>query len=158
MSNGSNGTNRTIYRFDVDGMLGRLAKWLRILGFDAAFPRPVPSEGRIFVTMKKDTPPGKAIRITTTGPVQQLKELLEQSGIDPDRSLFFTRCLVCNVPVRPISRNDVAGKIPEPVSRMTSAFNMCPGCGRVYWEGSHGKRIGKVLKQIEPDKGRPENP
>jgi uncharacterized protein with PIN domain len=134
--------------FDVDGMLGRLAKWLRILGFDAAFPRSVPSEGRSFVTMKKNARLPGSVRITKICPSDQLAEFLEQTGTDPDPARLLTRCLVCNVPVGETTRERVTGRVPDRVLRTISSFNECPSCGRIYWEGTHVERIRKLLEEV----------
>lgn len=134
--------------FDVDGMLGRLAKWLRILGFDAAFPRSVPSAGRSFVTMKKNVRVPGSVRITKISPRDQLGEFLEQTGIDPNPDRVLTRCLVCNVPVGEATSERVSGRVPDRVLRTVSSFNECPSCGRIYWEGTHGERIRKRLEEV----------
>lgn len=134
--------------FDVDGMLGRLAKWLRILGFDAAFPRSRPSVGRFFVTSRRSAPHAGAIIVSGDDPHEQLKQVIEQAGIRSDPSLFLTRCLICNVPVRDVNREDVAGKVPAGIFRRSESFHECPECGRIYWEGSHAERIKKRLQML----------
>ena len=139
---------RPLRGFDVDGMLGSLAKWLRILGFDAAFPRTTPSSGRSFVTMKRMPVSLAVVRITKLGTAEQLEQFLELTGLRPDPDMLLTRCLICNVPVRKVSREQVCGKVPEQVFDIFSDFTECPSCGRVFWEGSHGKRIAKALERI----------
>jgi uncharacterized protein len=131
---------------DVDGMLGRLAKWLRILGFDAAFPRSRPSPGRFFVTARKSITYAGAIVVSGEDPSDQLRQVLEQAGIRPDPRLFLSRCLICNVPVREVQWEDVAGKVPDGVFQKSRSFHECPECGRIYWEGSHAERIKKRLE------------
>jgi uncharacterized protein with PIN domain len=131
---------------DVDGMLGRLAKWLRILGFDTAFPRSRPSAGRLFVTARKSVAYAGAIVVSGEDPSDQLRQVLEQAGIRPNPRLFLSRCLVCNVPVREVQSEDVAGKVPDRILEKTELFHECPECGRVYWEGSHADRIKKRLE------------
>ncbi len=133
--------------FDVDNMLGRLAKWLRILGFDAEYPRSTSRPGRIFVTAKEVAAFPTAIRVTTGAVEDQLSELFNQAGIDPNPELFFSRCLICNVPVEEISRDKTEGKVPEAVWQTTTHFNECPRCRRIYWEGTHGNRIKKRLAE-----------
>ncbi len=134
--------------FDVDGMLGRLAKWLRILGFDAAFPCSRPSAGRIFVTARKAVPYAGAMLVTGNDPLEQLKQVLEQAGIRPDPKLFLSRCLVCNVPVREVKRENVVGKVPDRILENAELFHECPACGRIYWEGSHAERMQKRLQNL----------
>jgi len=132
--------------FDVDGMLGQLSKWLRTLGFDAAFPRSRPSEGRLFVTARRPVTYSGAIVVRGDDPSDQLRQVLEQAGIRPDPRLFLSRCLICNVPVREVQREDVAGKVPDRILEKTALFHECPECGRIYWEGSHADRIKKRLE------------
>jgi uncharacterized protein with PIN domain len=132
--------------FDVDGMLGRLAKWLRILGFDTAFPRSRPSVGRLFVTARRSVAYAGAIVVSGDDPSGHLRQVLERAGIRPDPRLFFSRCLICNVPVREVRREDVAGKVPDGVFQRSRSFHECPECSRIYWEGSHAERIKKRLE------------
>lgn len=132
--------------FDVNGMLGRLAKWLRILGFDAAFPRSQPSAGRLFVTARRSVTYAGAIVVSGKDPSDQLRQVLKQAGIRLDPRLFLIRCLICNVPVREVQRDDVAGKVPDGVFQRSRSFHECPECGRIYWEGSHAERIKKRLQ------------
>jgi len=134
--------------FDVDGMLGRLAKWLRILGFDAAFPRSRPSAGRLFVTARKVARYADAIIVTGEDPQEQLRQALEQAGVQPDPNLFLSRCLICNIPVKEVQRKEVAGKVPDGVFQKSKSFHECPECGRIYWEGSHAERIKKRLQNL----------
>lgn len=127
-------------------MLGRLAKWLRILGFDAEYPLVAPREGRFFVTRRRTAPDWAIIRITSHDLMAQVTQVLEEAGADPDPDLFLARCLVCNVPVKPIDRTEVVGRVPPKVLETTDAFNQCPACHRVYWEGTHEVRIRRLLE------------
>lgn len=133
--------------FDVDGMLGALAKWLRILGFDAAFPCKAPSRGRLYVTVRRIAGRSDTIIVEDRDPLEQLKQVLQTTGISPDPELFLTRCLICNVPVHDISREKAEGRVPEEVLQIATIFNECPKCGRVYWEGSHNERIRRRLQE-----------
>lgn len=132
--------------FGVDGMLGGLAKWLRILGFDATYPCSGTTEERIFVTMKKAPAGSPCVRVTSTRTLGQLKEVLEKTGIQPDPRRFLSRCLVCNVPVIPVTAGEVSRTVPATVREMTDQFSACPDCGRVYWEGTHPQRMKRRMK------------
>lgn len=135
--------------FDVDGMLGGLAKWLRILGYDTAFPRSRPTSPlRIFVTTAVRKAQAGAVIVTATKPLQQLGEVLQQTEIEPDDALFFSRCILCNEPVSPIAVEQAHGKVPEYIFRSVTEFTGCPKCGRIYWEGSHLGRVKRRLKEI----------
>jgi hypothetical protein len=137
--------------FDVDGMLGGLVKWLRILGYDTAFPCARPTSPlRVFVT----TVPAKAragsVIVTAGHRFQQLAEVIRQTGIVPNESLFFSRCILCNEPVVPVPREEVPAKVPGSIFRKGGPFRACPKCGRIYWEGSHLSRVKtRLLSKAE---------
>ncbi len=140
-------TFQTEEAFDVDGMLGRLAKWLRILGFDTAYPCRKPSEDRYFITANKRTRDPRAIIVEGSDPVVQLKQVLNAARVVPDPSLFLSRCLLCNVPVREILDDKARDRVPVGTCAAISVFNECPRCGRIYWEGSHADRIRLRLRK-----------
>lgn len=133
--------------FDVDGMLGRLAKWLRILGFDTAYPCGKPSEDRYFVTANKRITDPRAIIVEGDDPAEQLRQVLDAARVVPDPDLFLSRCLLCNVPVREIPKDRVRDRVPAEICEAISIFNECPRCGHIYWEGSHADRIRLRLRQ-----------
>jgi uncharacterized protein len=141
-------TSQAEEAFDVDGMLGRLAKWLRILGFDTAYSCKKPSEDRYFVTANKRTRDPRAIIVEGSDPVEQLKQVLDAARVVPDPSLFLSRCLLCNVLVREIPNDKVRDRVPAGICEAVSVFNECPRCGRLYWEGSHADRIRLTLRKI----------
>ena len=127
--------------FDVDGSLGRLAKWLRILGFDAAYPVAKPLPDRFFLTASvKRT--GECVILVRAGQISEdLKRVVTVAGLalDPDR--FLSRCLICNVLVKEVSRKELNDEVPEEVRRHFTRFTRCPGCSKVYWAGTHSDRI-----------------
>lgn len=133
--------------FDVDGMLGGLARWLRILGFDTEYPCTRRSEDRYFVTANKKMLDPRAIVVQSNNPSDQLREVLEAAHILPDPKLFLTRCLICNTPVRKIPREKVRKRVPAQIYESVTLFNECPCCGRIYWKGSHSSRILRRLKE-----------
>ncbi len=167
----TNGISRFADRshaFCVDGMLGRLAKWLRILGFDAEYPCASPSGGRIFVTMRQigvrsavgvhragtesaelrsGLLPSAGIRVTSVKTMHQLRQILDDAGIRPDPRLFLSRCLVCNVSVGCVGPDEVIGRVPDRVLELTKDFTRCPQCGRVYWMGTHQLRMWRKLEE-----------
>lgn len=134
-------------RFDIDPSLGRLAKWLRILGFDTAYPCKELSSGRFFVTTRPS--PGRlgTITVQSEDVFEQLKQLLGEMNVAPDPDLFFSRCLLCNKPVIPVAADEVTGRVPDSILELAPEFNECPRCGRVYWEGSHYGRVKAKLKE-----------
>jgi hypothetical protein len=142
-------------RFDVDGMLGRLAKWLRILGLDAQFPVKAPRPGRIFLTAKKRSWGLGIIFIESDNLMEQVRQALLEADVRPNPEHFLSRCLVCNARVRAISPRDAEGRVPAGILDRDYLLNECPQCGRVYWEGSHRNRIEQRLRAAGLDPALP---
>ncbi len=143
-------------RFFADSMLGRLAKWLRILGYDAHYGRARPGEAlpvqaaepdRRLLTRREELKgrPGVVfIRSDHVG--EQLRQLAEEGWIRPDPERAFRRCPVCN---RLLEKADPASawdRVPDYVfHRHAPEFRRCPACDRYYWHGSHRERMRAQL-------------
>ncbi len=147
-------------RFIADVHLGRLAAWLRMAGFDTLFESDfedariaeiAASEGRIVLTRDRKLLERRAIThgcyLHATTPEQQLRELFGR--LDLARSVKpFTRCTACNAPLRAADKDAVAARVPHRVLSLHDRFSECSGCGRVYWEGSHWRRVRDLLEQL----------
>ena len=146
-------------RFLVDTMLGRLATWLRILGYDAAYFRGEDRdllaqawrEGRILLTRdtrlltRRRLPPHLAI--ASDRAAEQLQQVVRAFGLTPDCPPA-RRCPRCNLLLVTPDKAAVAGRVPDFVWSRHDRFWACPGCQRVYWAGSHRQRMDKSLRQI----------
>lgn len=150
-------------RFMADAMLGRLARWLRILGFDTAYEahiadeelvRRATAEGRIVLTRDRRLPHEWRISgvhvLHTETPLAQLDELERALRLSPD-ARPFTRCGSCNTPLLEAERGEVADALPDRVLQAHDRFRRCPTCQRVYWSGSHVDRIQRILSTALPD-------
>lgn len=148
-------------KFLVDRSLGRLSRWLRILGYDTvywraeadrALLRAAEREGRAVLTRRRDVlarqHPGVVLFVENDRVEDQIAEVLEKLNVKPDPGAFFTICLECNVPLGPVDREDVRERIPEYVYRTQREFRLCAGCGRVYWPGTHRARAFAVLQRV----------
>ena len=148
-------------KFLVDRSLGRLSRWLRMLGFDTAywrgeadrsFLRAAEKEGRAVLTRRRDVlarqHPGVVLFMESDRVEDQIPEVLEKLNVKPDPGAFFTICLECNVPLGPVDREEVRERIPEYVYRTQREFRLCAGCGRVYWPGTHRERAMAMLERI----------
>lgn len=146
-------------KFLVDVMLGKLAKWLRVLGYDAEYLRDVSApniarssvQARILVTRKKEVAEEhpRAILIHSERLEEQLKELKGHYGLRPDRSRWFTRCVNCNALLRKATLEDARDSVPEYVLyENMQDIRFCPSCRRHYWPGTHREnmlmRLGKI--------------
>lgn len=147
-------------RFVLDGHLGKLARYLRLLGFDAVWRRDPPDaelarmsrdERRILLTRdqgllkRKEVTHGCFVR--ETDPRRQLIELLRRFHLDT-QARPLTRCLACNAELEEARREDVAERLPESVRERHEDFRRCPGCGRVYWPGSHHRRLREFVDAV----------
>jgi uncharacterized protein with PIN domain len=154
--------------FFCDSMLGRLARWLRALGFDTAYDPEIDDatlvrraweEGRWILTCDRRLSSEWRVRgcvvLQAEAPLDRLREVVTHFGIEEPRRLFG-RCLECNEPLEALSWDDVGRegvRIPERVRRAHHEFSRCLACGRVYWEGSHTRRMRRRLEEIFPGEG-----
>jgi uncharacterized protein with PIN domain len=147
-------------RFAADRMLGKLAKWLRILGYDALYSRTLSNdrflaladEGRILLSRNtrlvgKMAPDG-LIFVEANDPKMQLQGLIRLLGLKPDPDKFFSRCTVCNGLLEPVEAEDVVGKVPEHIWTAHNRFSECKTCGRIYWPGSHLARSRREIRWL----------
>jgi len=149
--------------FIVDLMLGRTARWLRILGLNVLYNPSWTDEDLIKTALEMNAvilTKDKALvsralsiglnAIEVVGKTEAerisflLKTLRLKPVIDPSRS----RCPICNSPIREASREEVADLVPEGVLRRYSKFWVCVNCGKVYWLGSHFRNMRKFLDSI----------
>lgn len=149
-------------RFAVDVMLGKLAKWLRILGFDAAYStawqipglidaariegRTILSRNTVLVNRIPASIPYLFIKNDSFW--HQLQEVVSHFRLVPDPARFFTRCSLCNSLLIPLPPERVAGRVPEYVLRTQAHFSHCPGCRRIYWNGTHRKRAEDMVREM----------
>ena len=150
--------NSTEPKFIVDFMCGRLAKWLRILGYDTEFVKDFSrhkimmkslSEQRIVLT--RDTRLSKKkvyklILIKSDKVREQVRQVIKELNLKLQKEKFFTICSICNKQVVPIEKEKVKDLVPLYVYQNIKEFYQCPDCQRVYWQGSH---YDLFLKEIE---------
>lgn len=145
-------------KFAVDVMLGRVAKWLRMIGYDASYDRGITpdklaeqanQEGRIVLTRNHEWPPPVAPEqvyvLTAHRYWEQLRQVVEHFQLDW-KTNAFTRCTECNVPLNRVPLESVIERVPEKVRTLKTEFFECPQCKRVYWHGAH---VANTLKRLE---------
>jgi uncharacterized protein with PIN domain len=145
--------------------LGRLARWLRILGFDAGyFTQNNPGsliiealrDNRIILTRNHRLPKSKGVKIVTIKAEtlnEQIAEVARALGITPDAGLVFTRCIICNEELMGIDKEKIKDRVPEYVYGTQELFLTCPKCKRVYWQGTHWGNVQSLLKEVRLDDG-----
>lgn len=148
-------------KFLVDTMLGKLAKELRMLGYDALYyrgqnPRELirlaDQQERVILTRSPRLIPqmkeGRIILLLQDNPVLQLKELLKHGIIALNEETFFSRCLLCNSLLDRIRREEAEGKVPDFIFYEQEEFYRCPQCHKIYWPGSHQERMQRRIGQV----------
>lgn len=144
-------------KFVVDGMLGKLAKWLLILGFDTAFdPRATDDdlltlarkEGRTLLTRDRgllQRMRGQAgLFIRSEHWREQVRQVVEELNLRAEVKPF-SRCLVDNTPLKDLPKPRARNLVSAFVFERAERFSLCPACGRVYWQGTHFREMEKVL-------------
>ena len=147
-------------KFIADAMLGRLARWLRILGYDVSYESSVSddvliasalNEGRTILTMDRKLTERESARnsllIKSPSYKEQLKQVITHYNIDY-KSGIFTRCPVCNNLLEPIEKEKIKDRIPPYVYSTQDEFDICPQCGRIYWSGTHRVKMLGMLNEI----------
>jgi len=149
-----------IVKFAADRMLGKLAKWLRIMGQDVIYGRHLTGygliraarqEGRLILTrdrrLKQKQPP-EYLFIASDHHREQLRQVVKTCGLDP-LAQAFTRCAECNALLGPRAKGAVEKLVPPYVFSTQERFFACPRCSRVYWPATHHERMLAELKTIE---------
>jgi len=148
-------------RFLLDTHLHKLAVYLRMVGIDAAFcsdcsdqelAEKAAAESQILLT--RDRGLLKLSQVThgyfvrDLDPERQLLEVLLRFQLF-DLLLPFSRCLRCNTELQPASKESVWERLPERVRTYHQDFQACPGCGGVYWKGTHYERMAAMVRRIQ---------
>jgi uncharacterized protein len=149
-------------RFLCDLNLGKLVKWLRILGYDTlwdrgnadrGFLRKADETGRIVLTRNRNLRvigSGRIIVVKADRVEKQICEVLEVLNIKPDQKDRMVRCLLCNTMLKTVTKEEAEGEVPAYVYRNSAYFRKCPICKRIYWSGTHARNVEKILKMRIP--------
>lgn len=147
-------------RFVVDTHLGKLATYLRLLGFDALYRNDYHddvlaqisvAERRILLTRDRGLLERKAIThgycVLATNPERQLMEVVERFDLS-GAATPFTRCLRCNRLLEPAVKETVQERLPPKTREAYDQFHVCPACQRLYWKGSQYERMKAFVNRI----------
>jgi len=146
-------------RFLADTMLGRLATWLRILGYDTEYFRGADADliakaqedRRILLTRdtgilrRRGLPPHLFIRDDRV--MAQLRQVMAACRLVPASSAP-RRCARCNVILESQTKAEAAGRVPEFVWSHHDSFWGCPACGRIYWPGTHRQQMDERIRSL----------
>jgi len=147
-------------KFVTDGMLGKLTRWLRMLGQDVVYTgsmddkeliQKAKKEKRILLTRDLELyqqaigKGAEAFLVEGKTEAEELAKLAKRFGFKLEIDVKVSRCPKCNTRIKPVSKTDVITKIPKTTSSYYNEFWECPKCQQVYWRGAHWKRIEKTL-------------
>jgi uncharacterized protein with PIN domain len=148
------------YCFAAERTLGKLAKWLRLLGFDTIFEAQnssgIFSDGmqseRILLTRTQKVREQYGMRqhifIESDHVRGQIQQVIQELGVVFEDIQPFSRCLSCNVKITEIEKDAVLGQVPDYVWETHDIFQTCPECKRIYWPGSHTKRTMERIEEL----------
>lgn len=154
-------------RFIADAMLGRLARWLRSLGYDTVYEPATPdaglcrraqAEGRTLLTRDRallvERRPASALFIRDDDPLAQLVQVVGALGLEW-RNRPACRCTACNGTLDAVEQGAVAGRVPPWILDHHQRFAACRGCGRIYWAGTHAARMKREIRRVLADPPHP---
>ncbi|MFQ5450426.1 MAG: Mut7-C RNAse domain-containing protein [Nitrospinaceae bacterium] len=149
-----------VVRFVLDVHLGKLARYLRMLGFDSLYRntasgpeiiRLMQAERRIILTRDSQLSRQKTVThgywVRADHPRSQAAEIVRR--FDLGNSLRpFSRCIVCNGLVAGVEKRTILPRLPHGIRQAYEVFHQCGECGRIYWNGSHARRMAKLIEEI----------
>lgn len=146
-------------KFLTDRNLGKLAKWLRAIGYDSViyqgsidreFLREGTKQGRIVLTRRRDMASrnftGRMYVVYSDKVPEQLREVINEFSLTLNPDKFFSICLVCNQPLSEIEKTAVRNRVPPYVYQTQTMFSFCQKCNNIFWAGTHKERMLRYLK------------
>jgi uncharacterized protein with PIN domain len=147
-------------RFVLDVHLGKLARLLRMLGFDTAYERDYAdariveisvAERRIVLTRDRGILKTGAVThgywVRSSNPREQIGEVVRRFDL-ASRIRPFERCMLCNARLEPVGKDEILERLPRRTAEGRDEFRRCGGCGKIYWKGSHYERMKKSIQAL----------
>lgn len=145
-------------KFFCDDNLGKLAKWLRTLGFDTRFQLTIEDGELVSIALKENRVilsrdaklsrfkiKDKYLLIQSEKPLEQLKQVRAHFKLKMDKDLLFSRCLICNQPLQKADKEKIKERLYPYVYQTQENFVHCPVCDRIYWAATHVQRMKEKL-------------
>ena len=146
-------------KFIVTQELGKLAKWLRILGYDCVYydKKEVADliinalrDHRILLARSPALEKYKGIQkviVKSDHVEEQVEQLIGELGIAIDEDMLFRRCVECNCLLEDLPKEKTKEKVPDYVFETQEVFKKCPQCNKIFWKGTHWDMVGKWLEK-----------
>ncbi len=150
-------------KFICDDNLGKLSKYLRILGFDTCFREPLDDSALLRIASEEErliltrdnklaarTVPFGIMVICGDNPLDQLTGAISSLDLSIDPELLFARCSRCNSRCKTADKSEIQDKVFPYILKTHEIIKKCPDCGRYYWKGSHYKALLIKLRKAIP--------
>lgn len=149
-------------RFICDEMLGKLARWLRVLGYDTRYFKKIDDarlvrlaleEGRSILTRDRRLSQlhlaAGALLLKSDNPLEQLQQVISHFALAREAEARFTRCLACNTLLQEINREAIQDRLWPYIYQTHKEFRFCPTCNKVFWPGTHVRRMEEELELMK---------
>jgi len=146
-------------KFICDQMLGTLAKWLRIMGYDTLYGdgddseliKIAVDEKRVLITRDRELHNRyeNSLLVEGTELENQIRSVMDSLDLRINMENALSRCTVCNTPVRKIRKDEVKGKVPPHAYETHDEFWICPDCKRIYWRGTHWENMKNFMEKLK---------
>ena len=152
------------YCFAADRTLGKLAKWLRILGFDTIFESDASNkqfyeqldQGRVLLTrtakIRNRFAAKRLVFIEANDVYAQLRQVIDELAITRTDIRIFSMCRHCNSPIIEVNKQTTYGLVPDYIWQTHNKFHRCRQCERIFWAGSHVEKSMEVIEQLFNEK------
>jgi uncharacterized protein with PIN domain len=156
-------------KFVTDGMLGKLTRWLRMLGHNVKYANNIDdkllikigkTEKRTLLTrdvelyQQATSQHAEAFLVEGKNEAERLANLSKRFNLNLELNPENSRCPKCNAKIKPAEKTEIADKIPPSTKVFYEEFWECPKCGKIYWQGAHWKRINETLKEAQQISGK----
>lgn len=146
-------------KFIAMGELGRLSKWLRILGFDVVLEKDKRAvvikslrEDRVILTRDSKMSRFTGVRmlkIQSDFVREQIEQVMRELGLKINREKLFMTCVICNENLEKVDKDSIKNEVPKYVFENQSSFIRCPKCRKAYWQGTHWALVNKFLDKLK---------
>ncbi len=147
-------------KFILTKELGRLAKWLRIIGYDTVYYDGDDKAKLVILSLRDNriilTRDSKMARFTGVKVVhfrddeveKQLEQAIKELNLEVSEEKTFTLCVDCNRPLCSVEKERIKNRVPPYVFKTQNEFKLCPACDKVFWKGTHWDLVKRFLKYV----------
>jgi len=146
-------------QFAAERPVGKLSKWLRLMGFDTIYEQDVTPEEfnaaggkrillRRGLKKRRMWPSNRVLNIASNDPLKQVKEVISALKMTASDLRPFSMCTHCNIPVRKVNKDAIRSEVPDYIWETCNTFHSCANCKRIFWPGSHTRHSTRIIKQL----------